>query len=436
MSTDLLNVTVQFKGLFSHKELLQRLKQAGFPPCELPEEAQSLWEIWLSAERLDQSSADVSLSPSLFARLMEDSGISGEVPLSDIEATIPDTYQPRYFFELGQWSTPNRFDAAFLLDSRLLPAKVEDFTIDTTAYGDGYKKNSFIFAPASPAKTGPVIPIAAPQAIAEHKGKIYVGGKDGLAVLEGEQFTAISLGKKQPQVHSLCSDGDFLYAGAANGLYKLADDKVAAAWKSKDGVPGKAVLTLTNFQNQIFVGASGGTAWIRDGELADTKKESHLKNIQESCVDCDGTLWVGGDKALFYRPAGADGFIRVSGFRAVSAMTPFRRGVFAELFCGNNPIKARLAEGDAEELDLGSGYLPAVGAVDGDLLFANGGLVRWSEKGPRRLLLESFTTISAVVVGGKIWLLENMNGVCELLPESWDVKPSFTPPVPTSEFNF
>lgn len=436
MSTELLNITVQFKGPFTHEELLQRLTQAGFPPCDLPENAPSLWEIWLSAERLDQSSADVSLSPSLFARLMEDNAISGELDPSEIEAMEPDTYQLKHFCELGQWSTPSRFDAAFLLNARLLPPKVEDFTVDTTAYGDGYKKNSFIFAPASPAKTGPVIPIAAPTAIAEHKGKIYVGGEDGLAVLEGEQFTTISLAKKQPKVHSLCSDGVFLYAGAANGLYKLADDKVVAAWKSKDGIPGKAVLTLTYFQNQIFVGASGGTAWIRDGELIDTKKESFLKNIVQSCVDSNGSLWVGGDKALFYMPPGAHDLIRVSGFRSVTSMTPFRHGVFAKLFCGNSSIKARLSEGDAEELDLGSGYLPAIGAFEGDLLFENGGLVRWSENGPRRLLMESFTPVSSAEIGGKIWLLENMNGVCELLPESWDVQPSFTPPVPTSEFDF
>lgn len=436
MSTELLNVTVQFKGPFSHDELRQRLKQAGFPPWDLPQNAPSLWEIWLSAERLDPSSADVSLSPSLFARLMEDNAISGELDPSEIEAMEPDSYKHRYFRELGQWSTPSQFDAAFLLDARLLPEKVDDFTVDTSAYGDGRKQNSFIFAPASPAKTGPVISIAAPSAIAEHKDKTYVGGKDGLAVLEGEQFTTISLAKKQPQVHSLCSDGDFLYAGTANGLYKLADDKVAATWKSKDGLPGKAVLTLTNFQNQIFVGASGGTGWIRDGELADAKKESLLKNICQSCVDFKGCLWVGGDKALFYMPAGADEFIRVSGFRAVSSMTPYRQGVFATLFRGNTPIKARLSEGAAEEFDLAPGYLPAIGAVEGDPLFQNGGLVRWSENGPHRLLQESFTAVSAMEIGGKIWLLENLNGVCELLPESWDVQPSFSPPVPNSKFDF
>lgn len=436
MSSDLLNVTLQFKGPFSQKELQQRLTQTSFPQPELPEEAQSLWEIWMSAERLDQSSADVSLSPSLFARLMEDSRLSGQLPLSEIDAYIPDTYQPRYFFELGQWSTPSRFDAAFLLDARMLPAKVDDFTVDTTAYGDGNKKNSFIFAPASPAKTGPVIPIAFPRVIVKHKGSIYVGGDEGLAVLEGKHFKKISLAKKQPKVHALCSDGDFLYAGAANGLYKLDGDELVATWKGKDGIPGRAVLTLSNFQNKIFVGASGGIAWISDGELTDAKKESSLKKIKQSCVDFNGTLWVGGDKALFYLPADGANLIRVSGYRAISSLTPYRQGVFADLFRGNNSIKARLSEGDVEEIDLGSGYLPAVGSIEGDLLFQNGGLVRWKENGPERLLLESFKAISSAEIDGKLWLLENMNGVCELLPESWDAKPTYTPPVPTSKFNF
>lgn len=436
MSTDLLSVTVQFNGPFSNQVMRDRLKAAGFVLHDLPENLEPSWVVWMSADRLDPSSADVSLSPSLFARLMEENGISGKLPPSEIDATAPDSYAPLHFWELGQWSSPSRFDAAFLLDARLLPSEVDDFTIDTTAYGDGRKKNSFIFAPASPAETGPVIPITAPSAIAEHKGNIYVGAKDGLYILEDERFKKISLAKKQPPVHTLCSDGDFLYVGAGNGLHKIADAEVVATWRSRDGLPGKAVLTLSRFQNAVFVGASGGTAWIRDGDLTDTKKESFLKNIQQSCVDFSGSLWVGGDKALLYMPADAADFIRVSGYRGVTSMTPFRHGVFAKLFQGNSSIKARLIDGAVEQLDLGPDYLPAVGSLDGDLLIQNGGLVRCTKNGPHRLLFDSFETVSAVEIKGKMWLLGNMDGVCELLPESWDVQPTHTPPVPVSELIF
>ena len=280
--------------------------------------------------------------------------------------------------------------------------------------------STIVFADARPATILQTVTVDSPSTLVAHGDALYVGcaGKysskvGGLFRWEGDATVEIKLAKKAPKVHALLSDGETLWVGASNGLYRVEGDAVSAVWNTKAGLPGKAALSLAKHGDRVFVGCSGGSAWVTDGEL-EGHKDNTFKNTAHVAVDPAGALWIGSDAALYRVAAGGHDFERLSGYRAVSGLVASSAGVYARLFRGGHEsLVMRFDGADADEL---CDIIP-VGVLDDDLLVQSGGLVRAHGEIGKRILFEA-NPAAYVVTGQRLFGLCN-DRVLEIDPASW-----------------
>ncbi len=290
--------------------------------------------------------------------------------------------------------------------------------------------NTIVFAPARPAKLLSNTELASPAVVEEHEGVLYVGcagrfsSKDGGLFRVGEDGPQeIKLAKKAPKVHALLSEGDSLYVGASNGLYQLRGDEVVNTWTNKNGIAGRSVLALAKHEGRIFVGSSGGYAWLTDGEI-ETHKESRFKNAEHIYNAPDGKLWVGSDNGLHFAKAGSHYLQPEPSYRAVTSMAATKDGLYAKLFYSNDPRSVH--QTDTESFVL-CDIKPVASLGDYVLVDDVGGLVRAdrSETGQRIYFEEA--PRSYAVVGERLFALCK-DRLLEVDSASFDQEATVNPP--------
>jgi ligand-binding sensor domain-containing protein len=138
------------------------------------------------------------------------------------------------------------------------------------------------------------------MALAEYQGKLWVGGRDGLVVVDldtGDEIHEVELGENFDYVTSLVVNpsGEVLWIGHLNGLTHLEGDSWQTFTKA-DGMPENQVLALAyGKENDLWVGTAGGLSRLKDGAFQGVPDGNPLEGIAISVlyIDTEGHLWIG-----------------------------------------------------------------------------------------------------------------------------------------------
>jgi ligand-binding sensor domain-containing protein len=138
------------------------------------------------------------------------------------------------------------------------------------------------------------------MALAEYKGALWVGGRDGLVSVDletGELNQNIDLEMDSDYVTALRVDPseEILWIGHINGLTRL----VGGTWQTftqADGLPENQVLSLIyGMENDLWIGTTGGLTRYEAGSFHAAPAGNPLQNIAISTLylDSQERLWIG-----------------------------------------------------------------------------------------------------------------------------------------------
>lgn len=133
-------------------------------------------------------------------------------------------------------------------------------------------------------------------------GNLYVGANNGLFRLDADDLTVAALPGETPrEIRALATDGDGVFVGSLNGLYRYLPDTGTFS-DPVEGLPHSAVYSLLARDKQLYVGTYDGLCRLDSAGTVERVPlpASHSANtfVNALCADADGNLCVGLEDGL------------------------------------------------------------------------------------------------------------------------------------------
>ncbi len=152
------------------------------------------------------------------------------------------------------------------------------------------------------------------KAVAHSSGSVFVGGRDGVLEIRGEQVTAWGVDDGLPagQVLGLLAEEDVIWVGSEGGLVRIGRESGGEAVSVFKELGGVRCFTPVRLRSGVLaVPTDKGLYLLAEGRFTRLGRDDGLPSDQVVCLaeDQRGTLWIGTTRGLVVRSEGRTALI-------------------------------------------------------------------------------------------------------------------------------
>jgi len=143
----------------------------------------------------------------------------------------------------------------------------------------------------------------------DSKGRLWIGGDNGLAFLKNEKITAFNMlnGLPDNNINDIIEVNGEIWIATNNGLSVFKGDSTFVNYSTKNGLPHNNIFSLAKDQDQaLWAGTGKGAAKYYEGQFEIYDSDNGLTNnpINKIILDSWENTWFGTKGAGLYKFAG------------------------------------------------------------------------------------------------------------------------------------